>query len=134
MSSPRGAGAQALRFGMVGALGFLVNAGIVEALARPLGPGRAQLLAFPVAASATWWLNRRFTFGASGLAWHREWMRYFAANAAGWLANNGVYYSLITLYPLAQAHPSLAVAAGSLAGMGFNFLLSKRFVFSREHL
>ena len=126
--SPR-LGVQILRFGVVGALGFLVNAGIVEALARPMGPGHAQLLAFPVAASTTWWLNRKYTFCASRRAWPREWLSYLAANGLGWLANNGVFYSLIAIYPLAHRHPALAVAAGSLAGMVFNFIFSRRFVF-----
>jgi len=120
---------QVLRFGGVGVLGFLVNAGLVEALARDLGPGPAQLLAFPVAATATWWLNRRFTFRASGKVWHREWLLYLAANGLGWLANNGTYFLAIALHPPAHRHPALAVAAGSLAGMTFNFLLSRRLVF-----
>ena len=120
---------QILRFGLVGGVGFLVNAGLVEVLAHALGPGRAQMLAFPVAASATWWLNRRYTFPAGRRTWHREWVIYLAANGLGWLANNGTFFLGIALYPLAHRHPALAVAAGSLAGMVFNFLLSKRFVF-----
>ena len=119
-------------FGAVGLVGFLVNAGIVEALARPIGPGWAQLLAFPVAASVTWWLNRRYTFGASGDSWHREWMRYIASNLMGWLANNGTYFLMILLYPFAYRHPAFAVAIGSLAGMVFNFMFSKRFVFGQS--
>jgi putative flippase GtrA len=124
-------GRQLFRFAVVGLLGFLVNAGIVEALVRPVGPARAQLLAFPVAASATWWLNRRYTFHASGRAWQREWFMYLAANGLGWLANNGAYFVCIAMYPLAHRHPALAVAAGSLAGMVFNFFLSKRYVFEK---
>jgi putative flippase GtrA len=92
---------QILRFGLVGALGFLVNAGLVELLARPLGPARAQLVAFPVAASATWWLNRRYTFGASGRHWRAEWMRYLVSNLLGWVANNGTYFLAILLSPAA---------------------------------
>lgn len=123
---------QMLCFGVVGIMGFLVNAGIVEALARPMGPGWAQLLAFPAAASVTWWLNRRYTFGASRDAWQREWARYLASNVVGWLANNGAYFSMILSYPFVYRHPVIAVAAGSLAGMVFNFMFSKRFVFGRS--
>jgi putative flippase GtrA len=120
---------QILRFGIVGVVGFVVNAGMVEWLARSIGPIWAQALAFPVAVTVTWWLNRRYTFGASRHVWHREWLRYVAANALGWGANNGVYFLLIFKFPLAYQYPSLAVAAGSLAGMVFNFAISKWIVF-----
>ncbi len=119
-------------FGAVGMMGFLVNAGMVEALAHKFGPGWAQLPAFPVAASVTWWLNRRFTFGASRDSWHLEWVRYMASNLMGWIANNGVYFLMISFNPFAYHHPAWAVAAGSLAGMVFNFMLSKRFVFGQS--
>jgi putative flippase GtrA len=121
-----------LCFGVVGIAGFLVNAGIVEAMAHPIGPGWAQLLAFPVAASVTWWLNRRYTFGASRNSWQLEWMRYLASNLVGWSANNGAYFSLIFSYSFVYQHPAIAVATGSLAGMVFNFIFSKRFVFGRS--
>ena len=120
---------QIIRFGLVGVAGFIVNALMVEALKYSIGPLWGQSLAFPVAASATWWLNRRYTFGASRHAWKQEWLRYIAANALGWFANNGVYFVLVSLYPLAYSYPSLAVASGSLAGMFFNFFISKWVVF-----
>ena len=129
--SGRGLSDQVLRFGLVGVAGFLVNAGLVAALAGPAGPVRAQAVAFPAAASVTWWLNRRFTFGASGRAWHREWLRYLGANALGWAANNGTYLALVLGSAWAAQHPVPAVAAGSLAGMAFNFVCSRRFVFHR---
>ena len=121
--------AQILRFGVVGILGFVVNAGMVEGLARSIGPVWAQALAFPVAASVTWWLNRRYTFGASRHAWHWEWLRYVTSNALGWSANNGIYFLLILKFSMIYQHPTLAVAAGSLAGMVFNFAVSKWLVF-----
>ena len=123
---------QMLSFGVVGMVGFLVNAGIVEALAPRIGPGWAQSLAFPVAASATWWLNRRYTFGASRNSWQREWMWYLAANFVGWLANNGTYFLMIFSYSFIYHHPAIAVATGSLGGMVFNFIFSKRFVFDQS--
>lgn len=123
---------QMLCFGVVGTVGFLVNAGIVVTLAHPIGPGWAQLLAFPAAASVTWWLNRRYTFGASRNSWQGEWMRYLASNFVGWLANNGTYFFMILSYSFVYHHPAIAVAIGSLAGMVFNFVFSKRFVFGQS--
>jgi putative flippase GtrA len=120
---------QILRFGIVGVIGFVVNAGMVEWFARPIGPIWSQVLAFPAAATVTWWLNRCYTFGISRHVWHREWLRYMSANALGWIANNGIYFLLIFKFPLAYQYPSMAVAAGSLAGMVFNFAISKWIVF-----
>ena len=120
------------RFSLVGVAAFAVNAGLVEMLAPSIGPVRAQMIAFPVAATAAWWLNRRYTFGASGLAPHREWLRYVLANAAGWLINNAIYLVMVFNLALASNHPFLAVAAGSIAGLAANFLLSRRMVFSRK--
>jgi len=123
---------QLLRFGAVGLAGLLVNGGLVAALAGPAGPVRAQLAAFPAAASLTWWLNRRYTFGASRRPWHQEWLRYLGANGLGWLANNGAYFWLVLAAPGGHRHPVLAVAAGSVAGMAFNFTGSKWLVFGRR--
>ena len=120
---------QILRFGLVGIVGFIVNAGMVEWLSVSIGPLWAQLFSFPCAATVTWWLNRRYTFGASRHVWHREWMRYVTANALGWAANNGMYLTLILKFSLAFHHPALAVAAGSLADMILNFGISKWVVF-----
>lgn len=128
-SMKRGLRVQVLRFGAVGVIGFFVNAGLVEALAGLINPLWAEAVAFPVAATTTWWLNRRYTFGTSGDDWHVEWLRYIGANAGGWLANNAVYFALILSFSLLYVHPSLAVAAGSLAGMVLNFTASKWFVF-----
>jgi putative flippase GtrA len=120
---------QILRFGVAGVIGFVVNAGIVGGLAHSIGPILAQVLAFPVAATVTWWLNRRYTFGASQQEWHREWLRYVTANALGWSTNNGVYFLLILQSALMYKHPTLAVATSSLMGMFFNFAISKWVVF-----
>lgn len=122
---------QFLRFGVVGVIGFVVNAGLVEWLARDVGPIWAQCLAFPVAVTVTWWLNRRYTFGASGRAIHHEWLRFVLANSLGWLANNGTYFWLVLNVGWAFDRPSLAVAAGSLAGMFLNFGASRWIVFKR---
>jgi putative flippase GtrA len=120
---------QIWRFALVGVVGYIVNAGIVEALAPGVGPIWAQVFAFPVAVTVTWWLNRRYTFGASHRAIHHEWLRFVLANALGWIANNGAYVWMIFSMPLAYKHPALAVAVGSLAGMILNFTMSRQIVF-----
>lgn len=122
---------QVWRFGLVGIVGYVVNAGLVESLVLSVGPIRAQMLAFPAAVSVTWWLNRRYTFGASHHSLHHEWLRYVLANLLGWCANNGAYLWMIFSVPLAYRHPALAVAVGSLAGMVLNFSASRLIVFNK---
>ncbi|MBU9126043.1 GtrA family protein [Burkholderia multivorans] len=123
---------QFMRFFVVGILGFLVNAGVVGIVSRFAGPLVAQVFAFPAAVTVTWWLNRRYTFGASRYAAHHEWMRYVLANALGWAANNGMYFYLVLHFSLAYRHPTLAVAAGSIAGMLLNFTGAKFLVFHKN--
>jgi putative flippase GtrA len=90
----------------------------------------ARILSFLAAATATWALNRRFTFrGAARQPLHREWAKFLAANSFGGVVNYAVSVGLVTALAVVAAHPFLAVAAGSLAGMCFNFAASKRLVF-----
>nr|WP_321465635.1 GtrA family protein [uncultured Desulfobulbus sp.] len=123
---------QMWRFFLVGSAAFMVNGVLVEILVHPIGPVKAQLFAFPLAATVAWWLNRTYTFGASSSALHREWFTYIMANGIGWLINNGVYLLLIYRFRLVAQHPSLAVAAGSIAGMFVNFILSRQLVFRKN--
>lgn len=123
---------QFLRFAAVGTAGFIIDAGFVEVLKGTLGLAGSQLAAFSVAATATWALNRRFTFGSSTYPLHQEWLRYIASNLLGWAVNNGVYLWAVMQFPLASSHPVLAVAAGSIAGMFFNFSASRHIAFRKS--
>ena len=119
-----------MRFGSVGTLGFLVDTATVYALAGVLGLYGAGAVAYLVAATTNWALNRLWTFrgrGTGGVL--RQWARFLATNTAGFVVNRGVYAALIAFSPLVHAHPVLAVAAGAIAGMGLNFFSARRFVF-----
>jgi putative flippase GtrA len=121
---------QFLKFGVVGTFGFVVDTAVVYALRYQLGLYGAGLVAFVVAATANWVMNRLWTFrGQGSLPVHREWARYMVTNLAGFVLNRGTYALLVTFVALAAEQPVLAVAAGSIAGMGVNFVLSRRMVF-----
>ncbi len=93
-------------------------------------PITAQAVAFTVAVTVTWLLNRRFTFAhRASPYWLREWLHYVAANSVGAVVNNGVYALLVLTIALFSKEPVLAVAAGSLAGLVFNFTASRALVF-----
>jgi putative flippase GtrA len=119
-----------LRFGTVGAIGFCFDAGTVYALSGSIGLYGAGIAAYFVASSVNWVFNRLWTFRhrAHGAA-HVQWARFVAVNLIGFVLNRGAYVALIAETSLARHYPILAVAAGSFAGFGINFLLSRRIVF-----
>jgi putative flippase GtrA len=123
-----------LRFALVGIAGFIVNeAALWIALhVFHLGKDAGWFFSFVPAVTFTWWGNRSFTFrehasrGAS--AAFREWLRFVVTNSFGALVNLAVYEVLIHF---AAADPPLALACGVLAGLAFNFTLSKKLVFRK---
>jgi putative flippase GtrA len=122
-----------LAFAIVGTSGFLVDAGIVHGLTGlGLGVLAAQAVAFAVAVTVTWLGNRSWTFRdcAGRHTLPQEWTRYVSANAVGWVVNNGVYGLLVLAVPFVAHEPVWAVAAGSLAGLAFNYTATRRVVFS----
>ena len=119
-----------LKFGVVGTIGFVVDTATVYALRATLGLYGAGVAGFVVAASGNWALNRAWTFrGRGGQTAHRQWALFLLANSAGFGLNRGTYALLVTFVPLCAEEPVWAVAAGSIAGLGANFLLSRRLVF-----
>jgi putative flippase GtrA len=121
---------QFLKFGVVGTIGFLVDTATVYTLRFALGLYIAGYVSYVVGASATWLLNRIWTFrGHGGGPAYHQWMRFLALNLGGFVLNRGLYSVLVTLVPLCVAQPVFAVAAGSLTGMLLNFTLSRALVF-----
>jgi putative flippase GtrA len=122
-----------LRFGLVGGAGFLVNEAALFAIIAlvHIGPKLAQIPAFFVAVTFTWWGNRVLTFRehAATTSLFREWGKFVAANGLGAGTNYALYLSLLSFAPYPANIPYIALAAGTLLGLAFNFTLSKRFVF-----
>lgn len=119
-----------LRFGTVGAIGFMVDTAMVYATRAAIGLYWAGLLAYLAAASGNWLINRLWTFQGRGAGtMHRQWALFLAANAIGFALNRGVYVGLISVSPLAFEHPILAIMGGTVAGMFLNFHLSRTVVF-----
>jgi putative flippase GtrA len=122
------------KFSCVGAAGFIVDAGVFQGLVSlaALSPYAAKILSYVAAATATWWLNRAYTFtDAERADPASQWARFLAANAVGALVNYAVFAAVLAVVPLAAQVPLIAVAAGALAGLAFNFTLSEKFIFRR---
>lgn len=126
---------QFLRFCCVGVIGFVADAGSLHLLIKwlsELGIGiySGRFLSYLIAASVTWVLNRRYTFQAKvNKANGKEWTVYVAANAIGAAINYGCYAITVSSLEVAQDMPAIGVAVGSVAGLGFNFIANRYFVF-----
>ncbi|MFC4822286.1 GtrA family protein [Dokdonella ginsengisoli] len=121
-----------LLFAISGAIGFVVDAGIVQWLVRgfAFNPYGARVLSFLAAATTTWAFNRRYTFsGRSSGSKRRELLRYLIAMVFGFALNYGTYAACLALWPLVHQWPAIGVAAGSVAGAFVNFLSSKYWIF-----
>ena len=124
-----------LRFGAVGAAGFVVDETILSIGHYLLGlsPFAARGISIVCAMTFTWWGNRTLTFaehaaeGASAVV--REWLKFMLANALGAVVNYTAFTLLVRDAPAPLSNPLLATAIGVGVGMVFNFTLSQRFVF-----
>jgi putative flippase GtrA len=121
-----------VRFGMVGTVGFIVDAGVLQALVSwaGWGPIVARAVAFPTAVLATWLLNRNFTFRTSPQrTLGRSLGRYVAVSLAGASVNFLIYTLLVLGSAAMAAHPVVPLAVASGVALIFNYLGSKFFAF-----
>lgn len=122
-----------IRFGIVGTAGFVVNEAALWVMLSIFHLDRymAQIPAFFIAVTFTWWGNRELTFKehAAQSSLLREWAKFVVANGLGAIANYALYVGLLRFGPSPLNVPYLALAAGTLLGLVFNFTMSKRFVF-----
>ncbi|MDE1942387.1 MAG: GtrA family protein [Betaproteobacteria bacterium] len=121
-----------LWFAVAGTLGFVVDASVVTLLRSWAGAGfvSAKAVGFTLAVTVTWALNRRLAFaGAPRRHPLRQWGHYVWTNGLGGLVNNGTYLVAVFSVDAFARQPALAVALGSLAGMFFNYLAARHWVF-----
>lgn len=120
-----------LRFVIVGATGFVVDAGVLWLFLSftPIGPFVARVIAIAMAMTTTWLLNRTFTFGASKRTLVAEGFRYGFIGVVTSLINYGIYALLLIGAPLLSPYAALVFA--SIAAMLFSFFGYSRYVFPR---
>jgi putative flippase GtrA len=115
-------------FALIGCLCFLVDAFCTKGLiVAGLDPYASRGAGFLCAVTASWCLNRTFTFRSRRFAHPgAELAGFILANLPGAAINYGTYAVLIAG---GFAGPIAGVAAGSIAGMTCNFTLSRFLVF-----
>jgi putative flippase GtrA len=123
------------RFAVVGGAGYVVNAAALTIFTRTLqlDADPALACAIFVAMCFTWVGNRYLTFGARRAHGVRaiveEWLRFVGANLLGAVVNYGVALALVHYGPGWLGNLYVAQAIGVLAGLVFNFTLSRLLVF-----
>ena len=124
-----------IRFGFVGACGYVVDTSIL-ALGTDLEGldfARARVLSVFFAMCFTWLGNRYLTFperrARTLLGAFQEWLKFMGANLLGAAINYAVSVALVKFAPLPFNYKYAAQAIGVLAGLVFNFTLSRAVVF-----
>ena len=121
-------GRQFLSFAVVGAIGFVVDVAVLYLVAPLLGWYGARVVSFLAAATATWALNRRYTFRRSEASVLREYLGYLVTMLGGAVVNYGAYV-LVLHWATGPWAPAAGVALGSCAGLVVNFLSARYLVF-----
>jgi putative flippase GtrA len=122
-------------FVAVGAVGFVIDAGLLAALAHGAGwsPWLARVPSFLTAVTATWLLNRRLTFAGRGLQSRSlEAISYGAIQVCGALINLAVFGFCLARFPQLAALPLIPFAAGAGVAMICNYLAASRLLYVRK--
>ena len=131
-NSLREGGHQFFRFCVVGAIGFCVDAGLLEGILWTglLDPLTGRLLSFACAVMVTFACNRRWSFknGRSNPFW-RTFGRYMAIQGFGFGCNYSIYTTLYLLLPPPFNRPLLCLVGGSAFALAVNFLGARFLVF-----
>ena len=121
-----------LRFGVVGACGFTVDAVVLYVLVHGFGVNAysGRFVSFAVAVMVTWLLNRTFTFRTSGNGGRtREALVYFGVQASGGAANIAVYSLALLTVPFLKNALIIPLVMGSAAGLCLTYAGSKHLAF-----
>lgn len=120
-----------LAFGGIGVIGFVVDATVLyTGAALGLGLYLGRICSYLAAVTATWALNRHFTFGGGGGGpLLRQWAAFATSQLGGASINLGAYSLLVATSPFVAKWPVIGVAIGSILGLFANFALAKRFIF-----
>ena len=125
----------ALAFGLVGAVGFLIDGGVLTVLNRFFGMNvyLARLLSFILATLTTWYLNRTYSFGAfraKPYAAGSEYFRYLLVQIGGGAINMSIFGGLAYAVDWMKEIPVVPLAVGAVVSMVFTYAFSRFWVFA----
>jgi|GEM_PF-522221 len=128
---------QFFKFGLIGALGFVVDTTFLYVGLDAFGFSRiaAGFFAFPFAVTFTWIGNRLYTFADQPHEpMAKQWAKFAAVCTVGIVFNRGTYSLMVSLIPFVYAYPVFGLLGGTATGMLFNFFASKKLVFKAQPL
>jgi putative flippase GtrA len=126
-------GAQFASFSAVGAIGFLIDAGVFFALTALLSWSipAARTISASASIVTTWAMNRATTFANSRSPRRGpELARYVFVQLAGLVVNFGVFALALWIAEPLRRTPIVALAMGSAAALAFNFVSARALVFT----
>ncbi len=125
-------------FAVGGVGGLLIDTGIVQMLVScwHWNAYLARVPSFLVAATFTWWWNRRYTFAArrSGRKAHAEWLHWMGLMSLGAIINYSVYALLLVNISALHQWPAVPAAAGSAVATLVNFATARGVLFRRPEV
>jgi putative flippase GtrA len=118
-------------FVLAGFTGFVVDAGLTEALAA-LGasPYLGRIFAVAIAIAVTYTINRNLTWRERRAPVPGRRTRYVAVSLVSIVANYLTFAAALTVMP--GLRPVIAIAAGTGVGMVMNYVGYSRLVFRRS--
>lgn len=123
---------QFLKFGIVGIVGFLVDAIILLVLVYIFlfDISLSRILSFLMAVFVTWLLNRNFTFNKKDkYSKKKEYSYYLTIQSVGALLNYIVFIILVKNFLFFEEYLIVPLAIASIIAMFFNFFALRKKVF-----
>jgi putative flippase GtrA len=119
---------QLVRFGAVGATGYVVNLAVFVACIHLVGIDYrlSAVVAWMVSVTNNFWLNRHWTFGARQAHAMRQAVRFFAVSAVVFGFSYGILVALVSGLGVTK---DLAQAIAIAAGTPLNFVAQKLWSF-----
>lgn len=122
-------------FGISGVVGYFVDVFFTSLFSKTLGVYFGRIPGFIMATIATWLINRQLTFknysSSHDKIW-QEYLHYLSLMIAGAVVNYTFYSISITYLKNISHRFYICIAIGSIAGMGVNYISSKKFLFKNK--
>lgn len=119
-------------FAFAGGTGMIVDLGVLRLLIE-MGatPFLARIPAIGLAMATTWFINRNFTFGASGRSVRAEGSRYATIAIIGAFLNYAIYSAILIVTPDGFLPEFATIIAVGIVTI-FSYLGYSRFVFKDD--
>jgi putative flippase GtrA len=122
---------RAMAFGLVGSAGFAIEAVILQGLSlMGIQPIMGRGVSFPVAVTATWLLNKHYTFRDRPVTDSRtQYLLYLGGSLGGAAINLCAFILTIRRWPALSSQPIVPLIVGSALGLLFNYTWANTLVF-----